>query len=163
MKVRELLKYEIWSKRTTRKILVWSGAFLGFVIAFLTIWILIERHWLTPGERRAGREALAQIDGLQDFQSMSAQDFSLKYHKAENEIDAARMSAWTWKDKGVTALLDWYLRGTWVDREEMLDRERIERTRPDIAAKEAESTLERESMEKRAGLALRSELHAFLD
>src|ERR1700728_1968783 len=119
MKLRELLQFEIWSKKTSRKILVWSGTILGFVIAFLAIWILIEKYWLTPGERRAGKVALVQIDGLQDFKSMSDQDFNSNFHRAEDEVNAARMSAWTWKDKGVAWSLYWYLEATSNDREEI--------------------------------------------
>ena len=163
MKIRELLRYEIWSKRTSRKILVWSGTFLGFVIAFLVIWILIEQYWLTPGERRAGREALVEIDRLHDFNSISAQDFNLKYHTAENDIDAVRISAWTWKDKYVTGCLYSYLEETNVDREDIQERERIERDRPDLAAKWSESSLESESTAKSLRLWFRSSLHAVLD
>jgi hypothetical protein len=163
MSLRALLQTEIWSKRTTRKTLVWSGTFLGFVIAFLTIWILIERYWLTPGERRTGREALIQIDGLQDFNSMSAQDFNLKFHRAENEVNAARMSAWTWQDKGVTEALSLYLETTKTDREEKQARERIEHDFPDLAIREVESGLQTETTAKKVRLLFQTELHALLD
>jgi hypothetical protein len=163
MKVRELLRYEVWSKRTSRKILVWSGTLLGFVIAFLSIWILIERHWLTPGERRAGREALVQVDALQDFKSMSAEEFNKRLHGAEDKINAARLSAWTWRDKSIIALLDSYLQLTDLDREAMQEQMKLERVRPDIAASRANSSLEGSSLSTSARVLFRSELHAFLD
>jgi hypothetical protein len=118
MNVRELLRYEIWSKRTTRKILVWSGTFLGFVVALLTIWILVERHWLTPGERRAGKAALAQVGELENFESMSAQDFDAKSYRAQILINDADKSAWTWRDRAVVESLGYYYDLLKIDQEE---------------------------------------------
>jgi hypothetical protein len=163
MTIRELLQYELWSKRTTRKILVKTGIFLWVAIGFLTIWILIEKFMLTPGERRTGREALVQIDGLQDFNSMSVQDFNLKFHQAENVVNAARMSAWTWRDKGVSEALSLYLETTKTDREEKQIRERLEHDHPDLAPREVESALEMETTAKRVRLLFRTEIHALLD
>jgi hypothetical protein len=163
MDLRELLKTEIWSKGTTRKILVWSGTFLGFVIAVLAIWILVEQFWLTPGERRAGRAALAQIDTMQDFESMSVQGFNAKSWQAEKELDAAQNSAWTSRDKGVSESLSLYLETTKTDQEEKQRRERLELDHPDLAPREVEWALERETTAKKVRLLFRTELHALLD
>ena len=163
MNLRELLKHELWSKRTTRKILVWSGTFLGFVIAVLTIWILVEKFWLTPGERRAGKAALAQIDTLQDFESMTGRDFNAKSRQAGKEIDAAQNSAWTWRDKGVAESLSLYLDMTKIDQDYVQRRKHLEQNHPEIVQKDVEMAQEMVANGKKTRSLFRSILHGALD
>jgi hypothetical protein len=117
MKVRELLQTELWSKRTSRKIFVG----FGIVIVLLCAWYALERYWLTPGERNAARAALVQIDGLQDFVSLSDQDFDARKKQAEEMIDAAKQAAVTQRDELLALQLDGYLSLTEADREEVRD------------------------------------------
>jgi hypothetical protein len=115
MKVRELLQIELWSKRTSRKICIGIGiVFIGF-----GFWIWTDQHWLTPGERSAAKEALAQIDGLQDFAPLSDQDFDVREKQAEAKVEAAKHAAVTQRDKGLAFDLEVYLGETTIDRDEV--------------------------------------------
>src|ERR1700677_3065431 len=98
MNFRELLQIQIWSKRTTRKILVWFG--IVFVIGFLALngWHFVELHWLTGGERNAAKAALAQIEALQDAGTLSDDEFALKAKQAEAKVKAAQDAAVTYRD-----------------------------------------------------------------
>ena len=78
MKVRELLHIDLWSKRTSRKVFVGIGIVFVIVYAGNAALSVVERHWLTPGERSAARAALLQIDELQNLVQSSDQDFSTK-------------------------------------------------------------------------------------
>jgi hypothetical protein len=62
MKIRELLQTELWSKRTSRRILVG----IGILVVGFFFWCAIEQYVLTPGERSAARAALVKVDELQD-------------------------------------------------------------------------------------------------
>jgi len=105
MNLRELLKTELWSKRTSRKILVW----LGIVIAGFFVCCAIEQYWTTPGEHKAARAALAQIDALQNLEFVSDEDFSARDKQAERQVDIARNAAWTERDKILAMDLSAYL------------------------------------------------------
>jgi apolipoprotein N-acyltransferase len=121
MKVRELLQIEIWSKRTSRKILVWFGVVFGvLVVGFVSLYE-IERHWLTPGERSAAKVALAQIDGLQDFASLSDEDFNAREKQAEAKVEDAKQAAVTERDDWVAFELSFYLDDTQSDQREIRD------------------------------------------
>lgn len=72
-------------------------------------WAAIEQYWLTPGERRIGREALPQIDALQMVNPGNEQQFQVLDKRAKKLVSAAEESAWTRRDKDVIALLSMYL------------------------------------------------------
>ena len=119
MKVRELLQIEIWSKITSRKILVWFGIVIGvLVVGFVTLYE-IERHWLTTGERSAAKAAIAQIDGLQDFASLSDEDFDAREKQAEAKVEDAKHAAVTKRDDWVALELSFYLEETQNDQREI--------------------------------------------
>ena len=115
MKIHELLQIEIWSKRTTRRILVG----LGIVIAGFFAWAAVEQYWLTSGERDAAKAALAQIDGLQDFTSLSDQDFDARVKQAEAKVETAKHAAVTQRDEGLAFDLEVYLGETRIDRDQI--------------------------------------------
>ena len=98
MNIRELLQTELWSKRTTRKILVWSG--LVFVVGFLALngWHFVEIHWLTRGERDAAKAALAEIDALQDAGPLSDEEFQVRLKAAEAKVKLAEEQPETYRD-----------------------------------------------------------------
>jgi hypothetical protein len=51
MKIRELLQTEIWSKRTSRKILVVTGIVLGILALGIGSLYEVNERWLTPREK----------------------------------------------------------------------------------------------------------------
>ncbi len=99
MNVRKLLRYEIWSKSTTLKILVAFG--IIFAVSFLGFWCWdeVSRHWLTKSERVAAKVALQQIDALQNSDSLSNGEFKVRRDKAELAVDSAEKVARTRKDE----------------------------------------------------------------
>jgi hypothetical protein len=116
MKVHELLQIELWSKRTSWKICIGIGIVVVFAVVGLNAFFAVERYWLTPGERRAARTALAQIDGLQNLDSISDQDFSAKTKLVQQSVDLAHDAAWTIRDKQIVAELMRYSLATVIDR-----------------------------------------------
>ncbi len=119
MNVRKLLQTELWSKRTSRRILVWFGLIFGvLVVGFVAVYE-IERHWLTPGERSSAKAALAQIDGLQDFGSLSDQEFEVREKQAEVKVKIAKDAAVTKRDVWIADSLELYLTETQGDFEEI--------------------------------------------
>ena len=120
MKVRELLQTEIWSKRTTRKLLkafVATVVGLAVVIAVFAGWVYVEAHWLTRGEREAAKSALLLLDSLQSqFSQLDQGDFETAEQKAQQAIDSARQAAWTSRDMDVCGNLRHYLQEIALDR-----------------------------------------------
>ena len=121
MKFRELLQIEIWSKRTTRKILVGIGIVLAGYFAWAAIW----EYWISPGERSAGKEALIQIETLQKLDPEAGKDFELGVQQARQKIETARAAAWTTRDSFLTLDLSMYLLTTEVDRKSPALREKL--------------------------------------
>jgi hypothetical protein len=119
MKVRELLQIEIWSKKTTRKILIVSGIVLGIAAVGLGVLYEVNLRWLTTRERNAAKVALAEIDGLQDFAPLSDQDFDTKDKQAKAEVEAATNAAVTQRDDWLAFQLDIFLSETEGDRDEV--------------------------------------------
>jgi hypothetical protein len=112
MTIRELLQIEIWSKRTSRKILIGLGIVVVLlVIGFVGFNVLNER-WITPSERKAGREALAQIEILQNFNRMSDSEYDAGALQAKQKIDTAEQVAWTAQDKRIAVMLLGYFAST---------------------------------------------------
>ncbi len=110
MKIRELLRYEIWSKKTTRRILIGVVIFIGLIFASNWIWTEYELHWLTSGERKAAKAALAEIDllaaaGIQ----LSDQEWEARTQQAKTKLEATRKSARTYRDVFVEDDLSLYL------------------------------------------------------
>jgi hypothetical protein len=116
MKARELLRYEIWSKETSRKILRPVGKCLKWVVivsgslaVLLVIIYVIESHWLTHGERGAGRTALAQVEELEKLLDCNCGRFAEMDKEAKTAIDFAKQKAWTLRDRRTALYLSFYL------------------------------------------------------
>ncbi|MGB8030650.1 MAG: hypothetical protein WCF30_13435 [Terracidiphilus sp.] len=110
MKIREFLHYEIWSKRTSRRVLVVSTVVLAVLILGLFALNAVNRNWLTPGERKAAKAALIQLDALQDSGPLSNKDFSVRAKQVGREIDEAHRAAWTTRDRIIVLkLMDYQL------------------------------------------------------
>ena len=101
MTVREVLQKEIWSKETSRKILL----VCGLLVTGILVWNQIQSKWLTPSERKAGRAALVEVDALQKSAEMSDEEYGAAYKRAEAKVDAADKAAWTGKDRSIAVLL----------------------------------------------------------
>jgi hypothetical protein len=105
MKVRELLQTELWSKRTTQRMLAVSAVVLAVLLFGIFALDGVNRNWLTPGERKAAKAALTQLDALQDSGALSNKDFSEKAKQAGRKIDDAHRAAWTTRDRTIVAEL----------------------------------------------------------
>ena len=116
MNLRELLKTELWSKETTRKVLRPAGWFLkraaivlGALVILIGVAYEIESHWLTSGERKAGRVALAQIEELEKLQTGGNQGFEEVDARAKASVAVAEQKAWTLRDEDIHQFLMIYL------------------------------------------------------
>jgi len=105
MTLREVLQIEIWSKRTTRKMM----SVFGSLVVVLVVLYVIEFWWLTPPERKAARVALAKVDGLQKFGEMTDEEYGWHYQEAEAKIQAAEKASWTERDESTVVVLSNYL------------------------------------------------------
>ena len=98
MKIPELLQIELWSKRTSRRLFVGIG--IVFVVAFVGVGALsaIGKHWLTPGERKAAKIALQQIEELPKGNSASYDELFAMHKTERKAIAIAEAEAVTEKD-----------------------------------------------------------------
>jgi hypothetical protein len=108
------LQKEIWSKGTSRKILIGFGiVFVGF-----RVWYALDRYWITPPERIAARAALVQIEVLRNSEEMSDAEYDVGTRRAKESVDKAEQAAWTSRDKLIAAALFGYLAGRDLQRSE---------------------------------------------
>ena len=163
MNLRELLRTELWSKRTTRKILVRSGLVLGVVVVVLAIWLSAEWYWLTPGERKSSKAAIAQIDSMQAFESMSQPQFDSMAKQAEEKVEVAKHAAWTIRDKDAAYSLEAYLFLTTTEQEGLQRRREIDLKYPKLALSDMETAQEMATTNKQARNTIRVMLHSYLD
>ena len=108
MKIRELFQTELWSKRTTRKVLVGFAVLIAALFIVFGTWYEVEWHWITPGERSTAKAALVEIDLLQNAESMNGKEFDSQEQKAQLKFDAARDSIRTHRDKEIVVVLSTY-------------------------------------------------------
>ena len=115
MKVRELLQTELWSKETSRKILkrIWRilkpvSIGLGLVLALLFGFYEVEVHWLTSGEKQAGRTALAQVEKLEALRYCKCEQFAVANGEAKKAVQGSRGKAWTLRDRSLAEWLEFY-------------------------------------------------------
>jgi hypothetical protein len=112
MNFRELLRYELWSKEKSRKVLrpvarfLKHAAIVSAVLAAL-LWGLVEvgSLWLTNGERKAGTAALVQLEELARLQLNASDGFNEGDVKAKALVNIARKDAWTIRDYEVVERL----------------------------------------------------------
>jgi hypothetical protein len=105
MNIRELLQIELWSKRTSRKILfVFGVVFAASAFGFFT-WFEVEVHWLTNGERAAAKVAFQRIDALQHADPMSNEEFKIRSDEVDTAVSAAENAARTKKDESISVEL----------------------------------------------------------
>ena len=150
MTIRELLQIEIWSKRTSRKILIGLGiTVVALVVGFLVLSTLDER-WITPPERKAGRAALAQIEVLENFNQMSDAEYDAEALQAKQKVDTAEQAAWTSQDRRIAIMLLGYFAMT-------------DGKRSDLKFKLPKKAPERELLEKQVLQFTKAVLHRALN
>ena len=123
MTFREFLHYELWSKETSRKILVRlrkvsvrAGIVLGVLAVVLGVALVIELNWMTSGERKAATTALQEIDALQGYIAVNNDGFEEKDRQARQSLNEAEQAARTIRDNGAASDLSYYLFSTEEDR-----------------------------------------------
>jgi|ERR1035438_2289801 hypothetical protein len=121
MKIRELLQIDLRSKRTTRNFLVGFGFVCAIAAVGFVVLCVVELYWLTPGECLAAREALVQVDALQNLDSTNNQDFVAKSKLAEGKVKIAVQAALTVRDEKISSALDAYLIMTVSNRYDVQD------------------------------------------
>ena len=119
MNLRELLQTEIWSKKALRRALIGFGIVTCLLVVGLVVLRYVEWHWLTPGEREAGKAVLAQIDLLQHAELISREDFEARELGLPEKLKMAREATWTLRDQGVYSELFVYLLVTERERAEV--------------------------------------------
>jgi hypothetical protein len=159
MKIREILQIELWSKRTSRKIL----AGIGVVIVAVFVWAAVEQYWLTPGEHNAGNVALSEIDLLQSMESASNGDFYARADEAEGKVEIARLAARTTRDKNIAFDLSGYLLLTRMHRDDLARRERLKKRNDPRLNSDLESDKDLDSQSEETRQLMRSLLHRALD
>jgi hypothetical protein len=97
---------------------VW-GAALGIVTVLACTFAAVQMCWLTPGEQDAAREALAAVDDLQTFASVSSGDADVRLMRAQDAVETARQAARTARDQHVAFALMQYLSSIERERETM--------------------------------------------
>jgi hypothetical protein len=115
MKVRELLQTELWSKETSRKVLrrIWRvlkpvAIALSLLLVLLFVSYEIEIHWLTNGERQAGKVALAQVEKLEALSYCRCEQFAAANGEAKKAVEGAREKVRTLRDRGLAEWLEFY-------------------------------------------------------
>ena len=117
MNVRELLQTEIWSKETSRKILrrTWRivrpvAVVSGILVLLLAVVFAVEWYWLTSGERKAGRTALAKIEELEQLEWNASDGFDAMDSQVKASVTVAEQTAWTLRDRNASGMLELYRR-----------------------------------------------------
>ena len=143
---------------------IFFGIGIAFAVLFLTVGVLyeVETHWLTPGERSAAKAALAEIDALQNAETMNGEEFDLADKKAQEKFQTAKDAQRTHRDLEVVASLSTYLILTTYRWDETRYELEFPVSSSEINAKRRSEIEDRQSnieMRKR----LRSALHKELD
>jgi hypothetical protein len=116
MKIRELLQTEIWNKEASRNVLanvmrvfLRVGIVFGILVVVLGVTFAIEVRWLTSGERKVARAAMAEIDAMQNLVQASSGDFEEKDKHAKQMVEAADRTAKTIRDGRAASSVAFYL------------------------------------------------------
>jgi hypothetical protein len=161
MSLRGLLHYEIWSKRTTRRIFAVSGIFVGVFLALAAF----EMFWTTPGERVVGSAALAQIDELERLEPESPQ-FDAQSKTAEGMVASATKIASAVRDRKIASALGAYLMLVTMERDDVEMRKHMqefEKTHPEMIHRFTSDEENEKSQSLRTRQFVSTRLHAALD
>ena len=108
MKARELLQIELWSKETSRKLLIGFGIAFGLCLIGLFGWYEVEVRWLTSGEREKARAALRAAEEFDKAEPLSNIEFDARRKQLDARVKAAEAAAKTIRDHSVEMRLYWY-------------------------------------------------------
>jgi len=167
MEIREILQTEIWSKQTSRKILVglmYLGIGLGVVFLGFVLWFWIWTHWLTAKERSAGKTALAQVEALQNLAAASDIEFDEQDRLAQEKVDAANKAVLTAKDNEIAITLSICLDELRMMRRDKKMQERLDSLSANTRSEHSKVVDSRtEAVERDAIKNLEGVLHELLD
>jgi hypothetical protein len=91
MTIREILRKDIWSKRTSR--IIASAVLLLCGIG------LLWTDWATPREKRLARVAMTKVDSITDPEGISQVEFDARYAEAKSAAGDAKAAAITLRDR----------------------------------------------------------------
>jgi hypothetical protein len=163
MKVRELLQIVFWSKKALRRILIGFGILIATLVLVTGVLYETELHWLTPGERKAGKAVLAQIDSLQNLELISRKDFEARESGLQEKLNKAHQAAWTLRDEAVSSELYFYLYVTERERAEVWKQNQIQTGDSSITSSDRELNRKAITTEKEKVRFYRLILHKQLD
>jgi hypothetical protein len=112
--VREWMQTEVWSTRTSKKIVL-SGLIL-LLVAFGVL--LIFEHWSNPWEHQAAKAMLKHAEMVRSARS---EDFSREVEAAKASEDLAERRAWTNRDQQVEAVVSGVIVAAEICRKSELD------------------------------------------
>jgi hypothetical protein len=131
MNVRELLRYEIWNKRTTLIILLGLGSAPLLALVGFFGWHEIDVSLLTTGERDSARAAFVQIDEFDQVGKESFSEYVGRVKGIEAKLQVADKATRTSKDEIVDMLLVSYFADVLIDqRRRMIQEGQIPGTSP---------------------------------
>jgi hypothetical protein len=157
MKIPRAFASEVWSKETTRRALYGFGIVVFALFVGFRVLQVVQRSWLTPGEREVGRVVLTQIDALQNLGSVSREDFDARAGGLADNLRKASDEVWTSRDRGVYSRLSLYLLTT---ESKHRDEKQVQQSDPSTTPSERELNRKAEKESKRL---LRLWLHNQLD
>jgi hypothetical protein len=121
----------------------WSASGAGTLRLLLVVFIggwalaavvyageLIDRSWLTPSERRAGVEALKDVDALRNSGALDDSDRDALIQKAEAAVAKTDKAAFTFRDHWVSGMLS-------TDLHLVKVQQKLQRTRQYAAGEDA--------------------------
>ncbi len=132
MDVRGLLRRELWSKETTRKMF----AVAPLVVAACVVWVVVNEYWLTSGERRIARTALSELERLEQAGKQDESSYQAELRRSDECVDEAERAAVTSRDRRVAHLLSDYELLLDVDRSSELSRIKLSAS-PNAAIRDA--------------------------
>ncbi len=163
MEVRELLRYEIWSKKTTQGILLGFGITVCSLLVTLKVWYEVDSHWLTNGEKAAAKAALQRIDMLQNSNSLTFQEYEVRSKASGIAVDAARLAARTSRDERTQMQLENCLVGFMTVREALIEQQLAQTGKLHQSASDRERSASVEHFLIDSGRRSCEELHKELD
>jgi len=118
--VREWMQTEVWSRRTTKKIVISISVFVvvgSWLVVFVIGGWLVWGSWVSPMEKRAMKVALDRIDEVANCKASEQQGCEERLQAARTGILVCQKNEFTAYDKQLVLLLDLQLDGAQTERE----------------------------------------------
>jgi len=141
-------------------------AVLSVLIVLSVIVFLIERNWLTNGERKVAKVGLAQVEQLESLLGCNCERFETVDKQAKATVEISNQKAWTLLDHAIASVLSLYL-----EQVELVQRQDSRETAMKLFVKQrhlewySDPKLNKESHESQVGIfkEFSSALHKKLD